>query len=124
MSRVEDLPELVVWFACHPIEAARYCAELAVLMDAAVEAGLPAGAALLGVAVLVASDEVRLAYPARLDAATGRLDRAATEGYLVAIDLWVGPPLDGADIKPVRTARDMWGSEIGRAHLIKECVPR
>lgn len=116
----EDHQTLVAWFTRHPNLAARELPELEELVTAATESGHPSAAALLGMAVLVTDTTIRLADVATLDPVTGRLDRAAVEGYLAALDLWIGPPLDGADREPVKWPRDLFGNEIGRAHRIEE----
>lgn len=116
----EDLQALVAWFTRYPDMAASELSELEELVTAATESGHPPAAALLGMAVLVTDTTIRLADAATLDPVTGRLDRAAVEGYLAALDLWVGPPLDGADRKPVKRPRDLSGNEIGRAHRIEQ----
>lgn len=115
----EDRHALVAWFATHPREAARELPELEELVAAASEAGHAPVAALLGMAVLVTDKTIRLADPTTLDPVTGRLDRAVAEGYLAALDLWVGPPLDNADRKTVTRTRDTFGNDIGRAHMIE-----
>lgn len=115
----EDQQALVVWFTRHPDLAAQEVPELEELVTAATESGHPPADALLGMAVLVTDTTIRLADAATLDPVTGRLDRAAVEGYLAALDLWVGPPLDGADRKSVKRTLDLFGNEIGRAHPIE-----
>lgn len=116
----EDHQALVAWFTRYPDMAASELPELEELVTAATESGHPPAAALLGMAVLVTDTTIRLADAATLDPVTGRLDRAAVEGYLAALDLWVGPPLDGVDRKPVKRPRDLSGNEIGRAHRIEQ----
>lgn len=114
----EDHQALVAWYTRHPDLAARELPELEELVTAVTESGQPPADALLGIAVLVTDTTIRLADAATLDPVTGRLDRAAVEGYLAALDLWIGPPLDGADRKPVKRTRDLFGNEIGRAHRV------
>ncbi|PPF74918.1 hypothetical protein [Pseudoclavibacter sp. Z016] len=116
----EDHQALVAWFTGNPDMAARELPELEELVTAATESGHPPAAALLGMAVLVTDATIRIADAATLDPVTGRLDRAAAEGYLAALDLWIGPPLDGADRKPVKRTQDLFGNETGRAHRIEE----
>ncbi|PPG30778.1 hypothetical protein C5E10_11620 [Pseudoclavibacter sp. RFBG4] len=115
----EDHQAVVAWFMGNPDMAARELPELEELVTAATESGHPPAAALLGLAVLVTDTTIRIADAATLDPVTGRLDRAAVEGYLAALDLWIGPPLDKADRKSARRTRDMFGNEIGRAHHIE-----
>ncbi|PPF38519.1 hypothetical protein [Pseudoclavibacter sp. AY1H1] len=116
----EDHQALVAWFTRHPDMAARELPELEELVTTASESGRPPVRALLGMAVLVTDTTIRLADAVTLDPVTGRLDRAAVEGYQAALDRWVGPPLDGGDRKPVKRTRDLSGNEIGRAHRIEE----
>ncbi len=110
----------VAWFRRIPHMAARELPELEELVTALTEFGHPPVAALLAMAALVTDTTIRLADADTLDSVSGRLDRAAVEGYLSALDLWVGPPLDGTDRKPVRWTRDTFGIEIRRAHRIEE----
>lgn len=116
----EEHQTLVAWFRRNPHMAARELPELEERVTALTESGHPPVAALLAMAALVTDTTIRLADADTLGAVSGRLDRAAVEGYLVALDLWVGPPLDGTDRKPVRRTRDMFGNEIRRAHRIEE----
>lgn len=71
-------------------------------------------------AVPVTVDEIRRADLACQGAVSERLDLTAIEGSVVALELWVGPLLDGADTKPVTTERDTWGNRIEHTHLIEE----
>ncbi|WP_068494671.1 hypothetical protein [Pseudoclavibacter helvolus] len=116
---VEDRHALVAWFATHPGEAAWELPGLEELVVAASEAGHAPAAALMGMAILVTDTTIRLAGPTTLDPVTARLDCAVAEGYLAALDLWVGPPLDNVDRESVTRTRDMFGNEVGRAHMIE-----
>lgn len=102
-----------------PGEAAWELPGLEELVVAASEAEHAPAAALMGMAILVTDTTIRLADPTTLDPVTGRLDRAVAEGYLAALDLWVGPPLDNVDRESVMRTRDMFGNEVGRAHMIE-----
>lgn len=78
----EDHQALVACFTKYPDMAAKEVSELEELVTAATEAGHPPPAVLLGMAALVTDTTIRLADAATLDSVTGRLDRAAVEGYL------------------------------------------